>query len=331
MELVCPAGNPAALEAAIGNGADAVYTGFRDGTNARSFSGLNFSDKQLEVARAQTRARGVKLFVAINTYAQAGRWANWRNAIDRAADLAVDAVIAADIGVLEYATERHPDLPRHLSVQGSATNRYALSFYHRHFGIRRAVLPRVLSLAQVERLANTSPVPLEVFGFGSLCIMVEGRCQLSSWVTGESPNTCGVCSPARYVRWEETADGLESRLNGWLIDRFAPGEKAGYPTLCKGRYMVDGRLAHALEEPVSLNTLDLLPRLAAASVAAIKLEGRQRSPAYVAAATSVWRAAIDALQSEGERWSVRPEWQRTLGGLAEGAQTTLGAYSRKWQ
>ena len=148
---------------------------------------------------------------------------------------------------------------------------------HERFGISRAVLPRVLSLQQVERLCAFSPVPLEVFAFGSLCIMVEGRCQLSSYVTGASPNRHGVCSPARFVRWEEHADGSASvRLNGVLIDRYAPGEPAGYPTVCKGRFEVGGEIFHALEEPTSLNTLDLLPRLAKAGVAALKIEGRQR-------------------------------------------------------
>ena len=98
----------------------------------------------------------------------------------------------------------HPQLRLHLSVQGSATNYDAINFYREQFGIVRAVLPRVLSLAQVEQVIDKTPVEIEVFGFGSLCVMVEGRCALSSYVTGESPNTHGVCSPAKAVRWQET-------------------------------------------------------------------------------------------------------------------------------
>jgi collagenase-like PrtC family protease len=93
------------------------------------------------------------------------------------------------------------------------------------------------------------------------------------------------------VRWEETPKGLESRLNGVLIDRFADGENAGYPTLCKGRFDVgDDETYYAIEEPTSLNTLELLPELMKMGVRAIKIEGRQRSPAYVAQVTKVWRA-----------------------------------------
>ena len=91
------------------------------------------------------------------------------------------------------------------------------------FGIRRAVLPRVLSLPQVEQLVQHTPVEIELFGFGGLCVMVEGRCVLSSYVTGESPNTAGVCSPAKAVRWQQTPQGLESRLNGVLLDRYGDG------------------------------------------------------------------------------------------------------------
>lgn len=331
MELVCPAGSFAALKVAIDNGADAIYTGLRDTTNARSFAGLNFSEIQLHEARKLTAKHGRKLFLAVNTYAQAGRWQEWQRAVDIAADVQVDALIAADMGVLDYAATHHPDLPLHLSVQGSATNWRALRLMHELFGIRRAVLPRVLSATQVERLVDDSPVPLEVFGFGSLCIMVEGRCQLSSFVTGQSPNTCGVCSPARFVRWQETDGGLESRLNGKLIDRFEPGMKAGYPTICKGRYDVQGRVLHALEEPVSLNTMSLLPRLLEAGVVAIKLEGRQRSPAYIGQVSSVWRAALDAVLENPQGFVPLDSWQRTLAAVSEGSQTTLGAYSRSWQ
>src|SRR5690606_42034018 len=130
-------------------------------------------------------------------------------------------------GLMRYAAERHPHLRLHLSVQGSATNWRAIEFYRREFGIQRAVLPRVLSCTQVARLIERTSVEIEVFGFGSLCVMVEGRCALSSYVTGQSPNTHGVCSPAHAVRWLETPEGLESRLNGVLIDRYSSSEAAG--------------------------------------------------------------------------------------------------------
>lgn len=331
MELVCPAGSLPALKAAVGSGADAVYVGLRDDTNARHFPNLNFTEENLAKAVLYAHVAGARVFLAINTYVQPSGWARWRHAVDAAADAGVDALIVADIAVLEYAANRHAGLNLHLSVQASATNREALSFYAREFGIRRAVLPRVLSLQQVTQLAQRSPVDLEVFGFGSLCIMAEGRCQLSSYATGQSPNTYGACSPAEFVRWQTTAGGLESRLNGILIDRFSDDENAGYPTICKGRFRAGEDVYHVLEEPTSLNTLELLPALAKAGIKAIKLEGRQRSPTYVGHIVRVWREALDALNGGIDNFIVRETWMKKLDEVSEGARGTLGAYHRRWQ
>lgn len=331
MELLCPAGNLPALKAAIDNGADAVYIGLKDDTNARHFAGLNFTDKKLQEAREYVHRHHRKLHIAINTFAHPDGYQRWQRAVDMAAQIGADVLILADLAMLDYAAERYPTIERHVSVQASATNTEAINFYQRHFDVSRVVLPRVLSIHQVKQLARTTTVPLEVFAFGSLCIMAEGRCYLSSYLTGESPNTVGACSPARFVRWQDTEQGMESRLNNVLIDRYQENENAGYPTLCKGRYLVDGHRYHALEEPTSLNTLSLLPELLAANIASVKIEGRQRSPAYVSQITRVWRQAIDHCRTNPDTFSPTQEWMDTLGAVAEGTQTTLGAYHRKWQ
>jgi len=331
MKLVCPAGNYPMVKAAVENGADAVYIGYKDDTNARHFAGLNFNDGTAQKAVKFAHDQATKVYVAINTYPQPAGWERWKKAVDMSADIGVDALIVADIGVLSYATEKHPGLARHLSVQGSATNAEALRFYKQQFDISRAVIPRVLSMAQVKQLAAKSPVELEVFGFGSLCVMVEGRCLLSSYATGKSPNTCGACSPASSVRWVKTEAGTECRLNNVLIDRFDEGEKAGYPVVCKGRYNVSGNTYHALEEPTSLNTLELLPQLLQAGIKAVKIEGRQRSTAYVGKVVSVWRQAIDSCLEDPDSFVAKSQWMQDLASISEGTQTTLGAYNRPWQ
>ncbi len=120
-----------------------------------------------------------------------------------------------------------------------------------------------------------------------------------------------------------------------MIDRYSAGENAGYPTLCKGRFEaeIEGekKRYHALEEPTSLNTLSMLPELFAANVASVKIEGRQRSPAYVEQVTRTWRAAIDRYQANPEAYQVEAAWDAALANVSEGTQTTLGAYHRKWQ
>jgi putative protease len=331
MRLVCPAGTLPALKTAIDHGADDVYVGFRDATNARNFAGLNFDDKALREGIDYAHRAGRGVLVALNTYPQPGGEAMWQRAVDRAVDFGADALIVADAGLMAYARDKHPQVRLHLSVQASATSYEAINFYRTRFGIARAVLPRVLSLAQVEQVVGKTEVDIEVFGFGSLCIMVEGRCALSSYVTGESPNTHGACSPAWAVRWTQQPQFTESRLNGVLVDRFLPDEPTGYPTLCRGRYDIAGDVYYPFEEPTSLNTLELLPKLFAIGVKAIKIEGRQRSPAYVAKVTRVWRDAIDACGRDGARCRNNPAWQSELAAVAEGRQCTLGAYHRPWK
>lgn len=330
-ELVCPAGSLPALKAAVDHGADCVYIGFRDGTNARNFPGLNFDDQEIRRGIDYAHAAGAKVLIAINTYPRPHQWEPWCRAVDRAAEHKFDALILADPGLMQYAADTHPALRLHLSVQGSATNPEAIDFYVKRYGVQRVVLPRVLSLAQVKQVINNTDVEIEVFGFGSLCVMVEGRCTLSSYVTGKSPNSDGVCSPAEAVRWQETAAGRHSRLNGVLIDTYAPEEHAGYPTICKGRYWVGDKLFYAMEEPTSLSVIDILPDLVRAGVAAIKVEGRQRSPAYVAQVTRVLREALDRCAADPDAFAVRPTWVATLDKVAEGACHTLGAYHRPWQ
>ena len=331
IELVAPAGSLAALKAAIEAGADTVYLGLKNATNARNFAGLNFTEADIRAGVELAHRHNRHVLFAINTFVQAGRMAEWQAAVDAAHDLGADAVIMADPGLLAYASDRYPDLRLHLSVQGSATHTDAIELMKEQFGIRRVVLPRVLTLTEIARICANVSVEVEVFGFGSLCVMAEGRCLLSSYATGDSPNNKGVCSPAHAVRWVEEDGRMDARLSGILIDRYEPGEPAAYPTLCKGRFEVDGQADHALEEPTSLNAIGLLPRLAEMGVSAIKIEGRQRSPAYVTQVVSTLRAALDSAHADGTRFSPRPEWNAMLARHSEGSQVTQGAFERPWK
>ncbi len=129
----------------------------------------------------------------------------------------------------------------------------------------------MLSIHQVKQLARATPVPLEVFAFGSLCIMAEGAA-ISRRISPANRQIPSAPVRRALRPLAATPQGLESRLNEVLIDRYQDGENAGYPTLCKGRYLVDGERYHALEEPTSLNTLELLPELMAANIASVKIE-----------------------------------------------------------
>ncbi len=325
LELVCPAGTPAALKTAVEAGAHAVYVGFRDETNARNFPGLNFSRAELEEGIAFAHSRGAKVLVAINTFPRAGKTSLWHQAVADAGKAGADAVIIADLGLCAHVAEKHPDLRLHLSVQASASSPEAIRFYADRFGVKRVVLPRVLTVPEIAAINAEIGVETEVFVFGGLCVMAEGRCALSSYATGQSPNMNGVCSPAGAVRYEDRGGTVVSQLGDFTINAFAPGEPAGYPTLCKGRFDANDRTSYLFEEPTSLNTAAILPDLIAAGVTAFKIEGRQRGRAYVAAVVQAFRQALDAAAAG------HPVPAVDLGAITEGNRQTTGAYERAWR
>ena len=325
MELVCPAGTPAALRAAVDAGADAVYCGFADETNARNFPGLNFSRPELAEAVRYAHRKGTKLLVAINTFPRAGDEALWHRAVADAAQAGADAVILADLGLIAYTADHHPDLRRHLSVQAAAANPDVINFYAETFGIRRVVLPRVLSVEEIAAINTAVDVETEAFVFGGLCVMAEGRCALSSYITGQSPNMNGVCSPASHVSYAQEDGVLAARLGGYTIHRAPATQAAPYPTLCKGCFKVGAREGYVFEEPASLDASMILPALARAGVSAFKIEGRQRSRAYVAAVVRSFRGVLAAM-AEGQAIPAG-----ALASLAEGQSATVGAYRKIWR
>ncbi len=328
-ELVCPAGTPAALRTAVDAGADAVYCGFQNATNARNFPGLNFTMEELETSVAYAHAGGAKVLLAINTYPPAGKFDLWQQAVDAGARFGVDAFIVADIGVADYIARCHPGIRLHLSVQAAASSPEAIRYYCREFGVRRVVLPRILTVPEIKEIKAEIPCEIETFIFGNHGLMVEGRCSLTNYVTGLSTNMDGVCSPAAQVEYvRDDSGGLTTRLAGFAIDCFSCDETAGYPTICKGRYHVPCRkdAYYAFEEPVSLNVSAMLPDLIAAGVDAFKIEGRQRSRAYVRKVVTAFRVAVDDIRAG------RDPVLSDLLALMEGQKQTEGAFkTKKWR
>lgn len=328
-ELVCPAGTPASLRAAVDAGADAVYCGFQNATNARNFAGLNFSVDELEKATGYAHARGTKVLLACNTFPPAGKTALWKEAVNDACRIGIDAIIVADIGVAHYIRDTSPDQRIHLSVQAGAPSVEAIRFYCEEFGVKRVVLPRILTIPEIKSLQQEIDCEIECFIFGNHGLMAEGRCSLTNYVTGISTNLDGACSPASHVRYEEDAGrNLTTRLGDFTIDCVGCDQSPGYPTICKGRYRAapqpDGY--YAFEEPVSLNLARLLPDLIEAGVDAFKIEGRQRSRAYITQVVSSWRRAID------DALAGRKPAVDNLLSLTEGHKETQGAYaSKRWR
>jgi len=328
-ELICPAGTPAALRSAVDAGADAVYCGYQNATNARNFVGLNFTPAEMEKSIQYAHDGGTKVLITLNTFPAAGNVELWKEAADLSAKLGADACIVADIAVADYIQRKHPDMRIHLSVQAAASSPEAIEYYVKEFGVKRVVLPRIMTISEIKGLVEEIPCEVETFIFGNHGLMVEGRCSLTNYVTGQSTNMDGACSPAACVKYERGEDGsLATILGDYMIDRFKSDETAGYPTICKGRYKCDCRDDgyYAFEEPISLNASTMLPDLIKAGVHAFKIEGRQRSRAYVKKVVAAFREAVDSIMAGQE-----PKLA-DLVALTEGQKHTEGALkTKKWR
>jgi putative protease len=319
IEIVCPAGTLPALKSAVLAGADTVYVGLQNETNARNFPGLNFTKEDLIEGVKFAHENNSKVYVALNTFATGNNTKLWKDSLHIVAESSADAGILADVGMLDYAKTNLPNLRRHLSVQASASSVRAINFYVKHFGVSRVVLPRVLTMKEIEDITPKINTEVEIFAFGGLCVMAEGKCMLSSYATGDAPNTKGVCSPAHAVSYKEENYELISKLDKFTINKFSPTEAAGYPTLCKGRFKANNTVDYLFDEPSSLNILPMMPRILKANIKALKIEGRQRGQAYVANVVKQFRDAIDNAKSEVD-----------FSSISEGQTKTTGAFNKKW-
>jgi putative protease len=328
-ELICPAGTPAALRSAVDAGADAVYCGYQNATNARNFVGLNFTPEEMEKSIRYAHEGGTKVLITLNTFPPAGNVQLWKDMADLSARLGADACIVADIAVAAHIQKHHPNMRIHLSVQAAASSPEAIEYYVREFGVKRIVLPRIMTVSEIKGLVAEIPCEVETFIFGNHGLMVEGRCSLTNYVTGQSTNMDGACSPASCVQYLRGDDGsMSTMLGDYMIDHSGPTETAGYPTICKGRYKCDARDGgyYAFEEPLSLNASTMLPDLIAAGVHAFKIEGRQRSRAYVKKVVAAFREAVDSIM-DGQEPKLAD-----LVALTEGQKQTEGALkTKKWR
>ncbi|MBI5096317.1 MAG: U32 family peptidase [Nitrospirae bacterium] len=272
-----------------------------------------------------------KVFITVNSYPQEKELPLAYEAVDKAYSLGADAVIASDMAVLSYIQGRYPEKRVHLSVQASASNAEAIEFYRRHFGIKRVVLPRVLTIDEIRALRAETNVEIEVFALGLLCINSEGQCFLSSYITSESINTYGACSHPKFIDFVEEDEGEFKILsNGVVLNKYSPMEEVAYPTPCKGRYYnkATGQLHNAIQDPESLNVLEILPEIIQAGVDSIKIEGRQRSRTYVEQVVRVFREAVDNYYESGS-CRVSPSKEQHLQSLFEGLAPTYGCYKGK--
>ena len=333
LRLTCAVGTLPALRAAVGNGAE--WVSFRLKHRSASAAAethrpypIFFSEVEAAAGIRYAHAHRARVLLTIDTFPIPEAAEGWQRAIDAGADLGVDAIALGDTGLMRHAARAYPSLPLHLAVTASATSHHAIDFYYEHFGIERALVPRTLTLAEVERIALRTPVQIEVHAFGGACSVFEGHCGLSSYATGVSRTTCGVCTPPAAVRWHDTHDHLESRVNGVLVDRYRENEHARYPIPCGGRYEVAGRTYFTFGEPVAVNAIEQLPALMRSGVAAVRLEGLRGYLPHLAEATRSWRSAIDLAYDDPARFDFASDLALVLRRLTSQPPDAPGALHR---
>ncbi len=281
MELLAPAGSPEALDAAVGEGADAVYLGLKD-FNARLRS-ANFTYAQFESALRSLRRMGKKVYVTVNTVFEQRESDRMYQFLKYLASQGPDALIVQDFGVIEMARSQFPSLKLHASTQMNISSARGANALSRH-GVSRVVLSRELTLEELRSIKKETNLELEVFVHGALCISVSGLCLFSSFLGGKSANR-GMCTQAcrRLYRCEGGLGG-RSAADESFENPFDGGadENSGY-----------------FFSPNDLQLLERVPDLAAAGIASLKIEGRMKSASYVGAVVSAYRLVVDAVAHNG--------------------------------
>ncbi|MBN2427343.1 MAG: U32 family peptidase [Deltaproteobacteria bacterium] len=285
-ELLAPAGDLEKLDTALHFGADAVYLG-GEKFSLRAAAG-NFSFKDLARAREVTRKYAKKLYLTLNAYLHQKDISAFRNFLKELMPLDMDAYIVSDPGALALIRDIDPDRPLHLSTQTNTTNAAAANFW-REMGIHRINLARELSLDEIREIRTASPLELEVFIHGAMCVAYSGRCLLSAALTGRSANQ-GACT--HPCRWKYA-----------LVEETRPDEYLPLEEDAGGTYIMNSR---------DLCLIDHIPELVSAGVNSLKIEGRMKSRYYLAVVTSVYRHALDTFLSSPQSYRCDPLWKKEL-------------------
>ncbi len=264
-EVLAPAGDSECIRAAVENGADAVYFGLQK-FNARARA-TNFTLEELPETMSKLHLRGVRGYIAFNTLIFSNELAEAESTIEKIIAAGVDALILQDLGIARLVRAISPDIAMHASTQTTMTCAEDIEAI-RELGFERVILARELTLKEIQRIREKTSMPLEVFVHGALCVAYSGQCLTSEALGGRSANR-GACAQACRQPYEMVVDGAKKELG----DR---------------RYLIS---------PQDLAAYDIIPELIAAGVCSFKIEGRLKTPEYVAATTRAYRQAIDGVKA----------------------------------
>lgn len=301
-ELLAPAGNREKLETAILYGADAVYlAGKRFGMRANAG---NFSDEELADAVIYCHSQKVKIYVTVNIQAHNKDLDGIVDYLRFLHKIKIDAVIISDLGIYKLCLENVPQLPVHVSTQFSASN-YETCRFLAGLGAERIVLPRELSLAEIKEIQSKTPVELEIFVHGAMCMAYSGRCMISYHTTGRDANRGECAQPCRYpykLSSEMLADEIEVEADE------------------NGTFFFNSR---------DLCLIEHIPALVDSAIASFKIEGRMKTAAYLAGVLKIYRQAIDLYCENPATYQFDPQWQNDLQKVSNRGYTTFKLFDEK--
>ncbi len=303
VELLAPAGNFISLASALKNGADAVYIGLEE-SNMR-INASNFSVEDIGEASRMCRDYNAKLYVCANTIMKDRDIERLEKQLPLIKQNGADGIILSDIALIDMVLEN--GLEAHMSVQENTTNSYALKALEK-LGVKRAILSRELSLDEIKKMvsrlkADGSKIQTEVFIHGAMCMAISGRCFLSYGLYGRSAN-CGDClQPCRKewtLHFEESGNDdvinfAESKDESFIISQ-------AYDNTYRTNFF----------SPKDMALIEHIPELIDAGIDSFKIEGRARSPDYVATAVRIYRQAIDRYENDRENYEYDPKWMEEL-------------------
>ncbi|HSO26377.1 MAG TPA: peptidase U32 family protein, partial [Methanobacteriaceae archaeon] len=302
VELLSPARDFQSLSAALNNGANSVYIGMQECNMRANVS--NFSLEDIKTAVKKVHDFDSRLYVCTNTILKDNDFDLLEKNFPILKEYGVDAVIVSDLGAVEMAREN--DLEVHLSVQANISNTRSLKVLKK-LGVSRTILSRELSLLEIYELAKNSPIELEVFVHGALCMAVSGRCFLSSHLYGKSAN-CGECLQPCRKNWKLVSEDEEE----FILE--GKTEVSGYlDVIKKGKDLKSFEIENTMTRflsPRDLSMIEYIPELVKSGVHAFKIEGRARPADYVATVTRVYREAIDCFETG--QWSFQNQWADDL-------------------
>ena len=294
VELLAPAGNFISLTSALKNGADAVYIGLED-MNMR-VNASNFSLEDIKKASEMTREYGAKLYVCTNTIMKDKDIEMLKEQLPYIKEYGADGIILSDISLIDLAIEN--GLEAHMSVQENTTNFYAL----------KTLEKLELSLGEISEIVkklkeSNSSIETEVFIHGAMCMAISGRCFLSYGLYGRSAN-CGDCLQPCRKEWKLS---FEEDENDDVIN-FSDCDDESF--IISNSY--DDSYRTNFFSPKDMALIEHIPELIDAGIDSFKIEGRARSPDYVATAVKVYREAIDLYQEDPENYQYDPKWMEEL-------------------